>query len=189
VKLSLPVAVVLFTFSLCALAQAAPPRPPDPRAGYRLQGKGAPVDAEDDDGRPERREEFGKRMRLYFVVGLAEALELSEAETLKLSERLKGFEDRRRPVQQSMGEAMKSLKAAAQGDAAAAAQVDANLALVFDGRAQLATLDREMFNALAQGQSPAKRARLALFFARAQAERAKMRHLAGEGGGRRRFRE
>ena len=76
---------------------------------------------------------------------------------------------------------MKRLKAAADGDAATQAQVDGAIQKLLDGRAQMAQLDREMFNALAQGQPPAKRAKLALFMAHFGQQMQKFKGQGGKG--------
>lgn len=122
------------------------------------------------EGKEERREERFEQARLMYVVAISEALDLKDADAIKLSTTLKGFEDRRRPLRQSMGEAMKALRDASEGDAAAQATVDANVQKVLDGRMQMATLDKELFTALSQGQTPQKKAKLALVLARLNME-------------------
>ena len=122
------------------------------------------------EARAERLEAREQQMRLMYVVAISEALGLSEADAIKMSERLKTFEDRRRPLRESMGTAMKALRDAADGEQAALGQVDANVARVLDGRAQMAQLDKELFAALAQGQTPVNRAKLALTLARLNQE-------------------
>ena len=116
--------------------------------------------------RADRMEARQRQARLMYVVAISEALELSEAEALKLSEKIKAVEEKRLPLRQAMGEAMRSLKAAADGDQAALAQVDTNVARVLDGRAQMASMDKELFATLAQGYPPQKRAKLALVLGR-----------------------
>ena len=59
--------------------------------------------------RAERMEAREREARLMYVVAISEALELGEADALKLSEKIKGLEERRRPVRQAMGEAMRGL--------------------------------------------------------------------------------
>jgi hypothetical protein len=103
---------------------------------------------------------MAKRGHLMAVMAISDALELTDAETLKLSQTLKGLEERRRPVRQAMHEAMKAVRAAADGDATALAQVDANVQKVLDGRAQMAALDKELFQALSKDLSPQKKAKL-----------------------------
>ena len=105
-----------------------------------------------------------------YVVAISEALELSETDALKLSEKIKGVEEKRRPLRQVMGEAMRSLKDAADGDATALTQVDANVQKVLDGRVQMAAMDKELFATLAQGYPPQKRAKLALVLGRLKNE-------------------
>lgn len=167
---------LLTAVMLCsAAAYAAPPpggRPP-PRAGAMPEGD-----------RAELREERERKVRMMLVVGIADALSLTEAEALRLGEKIKGFEDRRRPVRESMHEAMKTLKAASDGDPAALPQVDASVQRVLDGRQQMAALDKEMFAGLSQGLTPQKRAQLAIFLAKFHQGMGK---LKGQGGHGRRF--
>ncbi len=129
----------------------------------------------------ERRALVGTRdqrvQRMMAMVGIAEALELSDAEALKVAETFKGFEERRRPIRQAMGLAMRTIKEAAEGDVAAQSQVDANVKLVLDGRAQMAQLDRDLFQALAVGQSPQKKAKLAVFIANFGQEMQKLKQF------------
>lgn len=117
----------------------------------------------DRDDRMEARE---REARLMYVVAISEALELTEGEAIKLSEKIKVIEEKRRPLRQSMHEAMRAVKDAADGDATALTQIDANVAKVLDGRAQMATMDKELFATLSQGYPPLKRAKLALVLGR-----------------------
>jgi hypothetical protein len=137
-------------------AFAAPP--PGPRGGPGRFG--------DDDERGERFEARAREARLMYVVAISEALGLNEAEALKLSEKLRVVEEKRLPMRKQMGEAMRSLRDAADGDQAALAQVDANVQKVLDGRTQMAALDKELFATLSQGYAPQQRAKLALVLAR-----------------------
>ena len=116
--------------------------------------------------RGERMESREREARLMYVVSIAEALELNEGEAIKLAEKIKLLDEKRRPLRQSMGEAMRAVKDAADGDQAALAQLDANVAKVLDGRAQMAVLDKELFTSLSQGYAPQKRAKLALVLGR-----------------------
>jgi hypothetical protein len=142
---------------LSMTALAAPP----PAAGA-APGPGGKW-AENKEERLENREQ---KLRLMYLVAISEALELSDAEALKLSDKLKAIEEKRRPLRQQMGEAMKSLRDAADGDQAALGQVDANVQRVLDGRAQMAAMDKDLFAQLSQGLTPQKRAKLALVLAR-----------------------
>ncbi len=158
---------VVVLASLVALA--GPPKGGGP--------KGPPSDDE--------REAGMRKMHMLAVVGIADALGLSDAEALKLGDKLKAFEERRRPLREGMHEAMKTLKAAADGDAQALPQVDAAIAKVLDTRAQLAAIDKDLFQALGAGQPPEKRAKLALFLAKFHREAQQMRgHREGRHFGR-----
>jgi len=171
------IAALLLSSSL-VLAAPPPAAAPAGKTGPAKWEKGG--DAE----RAARREERQRKMRMALVVGIADALDITDpADALKLSDRIKAFDDRRTPLREQMGEAMKTLRAAADGDQAALPQVDAAIARVLDGRAQMAALDKEMVTALSVGQTPQKRAKLALFLARFHQEvMARMRE--GGGGGR-----
>lgn len=114
--------------------------------------------------------ELGKKMHMMMVVGLADALSLNESEALKMSDKLKGYEEKRRPVREAMGDSLRILRAAADGDATAGAQVDSAVAKLFDSRQQMAAMDKEMFTGLARDLNPQKRAQLAVFLARFHAE-------------------
>jgi len=109
-----------------------------------------------------------RQVRMRQVVGLAEALELTEADALRVSQIIQSFQERRRPLQVS--ESAKIIKRAADGDAAAIAQVDTALSQMFAARIQLTQLNQEMFNTLGQGLTPQQRAKMAIYFAKFQVE-------------------
>lgn len=146
--------VTMLVLALSTVAFAAPP------GGKPGKWGGDP------EKQQEKMEERETRTRMLFVLTVAEALELSEAEALKLSEKVKGIEEKRRPMREAMFTAMRQVKAAADGDAAALAQVDANIQKVLDGRAQMAAMDKEMFSYLAKDLTPQKKAKLALVLAK-----------------------
>lgn len=178
-KTRLSMLVVLLS-SLAVLAAPPPPPPgPGPHGPGPHGGPGGPpgFDDEDDDD-AERAELRERRGRMMLVMGISEALDLSEAEAIKMSERLKAVSEKRVPLRKEMGEAMKALKTAADGDQAALAKVDANVQKVLDGRAKMAALDKELFLQLAQGLTPQKKAKLALALGRMNHE------LRGGGPGR-----
>ncbi len=168
---------------LSSLVALAAPPPPGPGGGPR----GGPGRFAEEGGGGERFEGRERRARMMMVVAISEALELNEAEALKLSERLKGVEEKRRPLRQQMGQAMKALRDASDGDQAALAQVDANVQRVLDGRAQMATMDKELFTQLSQGLSAQRKAKLALVLGRMHQELRGGGHKDGRGlhGGRR----
>ncbi len=111
-------------------------------------------------------ERMERRERLMRVMGLAEELELDTPQALKLDEALRKFDERRRPLLEQVRDSALVLRNAAEGDAAAAGQVDAAAQRAFEARAQLAALDRELFQTLSKDLSPQKKAKLALFLAR-----------------------
>jgi hypothetical protein len=137
------------------------------------------------DGGPRRPEEGGgpggeqwqKRARLMRTLAIADALELDDAATLKLRDRLGRFEDKRSPIQRQLFEQTVVLRRAAKGDTTAFAQVDGAIQKVLTLRAQLEALDRDLFAELSAGLSPAKKARLALAMAHLPQQ---MREMAQE---------
>ena len=147
----------LTLLSLSAIA--APPMAPGAGAGD-MRGPG-PSGGHAPFGKDwaERR---SQRAHLAYVLGISEALELSETEALKLSEKLRAFEVKRRPLMEQMGESMRLLKEAAGGDSAALSQIDASMQRILEGRSQLAALDKELWTTLSSGLTPQKKAKLAL---------------------------
>lgn len=150
--------MMMSAVAFAAPPAAAPAKTPAPKTDDRFGDRGARF--------AERAAERQHRMHMMAVVMIADALELNEVDAVKLSDKLKGFEERKRPIREQMFESMKTLRAAADGEAGALTQVDAALQRVLDGRSQMAAIDKEMFNSLATGQTPQKKARLALVMAR-----------------------
>jgi hypothetical protein len=159
--------LLLSTMLLSSLALAGPKNNP------------AKWDAMDPEDRAEKHEERARQARMMLLVSVAEALELNEAQALKLSDKLKVIDDKRRPVRETMGEAMRQVKAAAEGDAAAAVNVDQNVQKILDGRVQMAQLDKELYATLAEGQTPQKKAKLAVVLAKVGEEMRRMRGNKG----------
>ncbi|MBL8956528.1 MAG: hypothetical protein JNK82_37485 [Myxococcaceae bacterium] len=120
----------------------------------------------DDERSEERREGHEKRMRMMLVVGIAEALSLSEAEAIRLADKIKTFDDKRKPLREQMFTSMKLLKAAADGDAASLPKVDQATTALLDLRQQMAAVDKEMFLTVSKDLTPQKRAQLAIFLAK-----------------------
>lgn len=114
----------------------------------------------------EAEQQAEKQLRLARVLGLAEELELDSQQALKLDETLRKFDERRRPLREQVRESADILERAADGDNAALGQVEQAAQRAFDARAQLAALDREMYQSLSKDLPPQKRAKLALFMAR-----------------------
>ena len=111
-----------------------------------------------------------RQVRMRQVLGLAEALDLTEADALRVSQIIQSFQQRRRPLQEQVAEAAKVVKRAADGDVAAVAQADMALNQMFTARTQLAQLNQEMFNTLGQGLTPQQRAKMSIYFAKFQIE-------------------
>ncbi len=116
----------------------------------------------------ERMERLEKRQRLRQVLELSDALELDNAQALKMEQTLRTFDERRRPLREQVREAARVLHQAARGDSAALPQVDGAAQRAFEARERIAALDREMYQALAKDLSPEKRAMLALTLARTE---------------------
>jgi hypothetical protein len=171
--------------TLSTLAMAAPPSSVSPSQGTQPSSvdKGA---ARWGERAEERREEIEKHMRLMMVVGIADALNLNETDAIRLADKIKVFEDKRKPLREQMHDSMKVLKAAADGDASALGRVDQATMTVLDTRAQMAAVDKEMFLTVSKDLTPQKRAQLALFMAKFMHEaQGKMMRGPGERGGRR----
>jgi hypothetical protein len=132
--------------------------------------------AQSADAATEAELEAEKQLRLARVLGLADELELDSAQALKLDETLRKFDERRRPLRLQVRESAEILERAAEGDTAALGQVEQAAQRAFDARAQLAALDREMYQTLSRDLEPQKRAKLALFMARFDTKFGKFKH-------------
>ena len=156
--------VALLVLPLAALAQApgAGQGPgPGPGAGPgRGMGPGKMGQGRGDPARMER------RMRLVRTLGLAEALDLDEAQALKLGQAVAKFDDRRLAAHKQMQEAHQVLRRAASGEKVSAADVDQAIKRGLDARAQMDAIDRDVVNVVTKDLSPEKRARAVLFLAR-----------------------
>jgi len=107
-----------------------------------------------------------KQARMKRVLSLAEELELNEAQALRMADTMRQFDERRAPLLRQVHASAQLLRRAAKGDPSAQSQVDQAVQGVFDARAQLTTLDRELHQALSKDLPPQKRAQLAIFLAR-----------------------
>jgi hypothetical protein len=115
---------------------------------------------------PDTMERLEKRARMMRMLSLSEALELNEAQTLKMADTMRQFDERRRPLIEQVRASAQILRKAAKGDAAAQSQVDQAVQQVFEAKAQLTTLERDLYQALAKDLPPQKRAQLAIALAR-----------------------
>jgi hypothetical protein len=109
-----------------------------------------------------------RRIRLARTLGLAEALDLDEAQALKLGQEVAKFDDRRVAAHKQAHDAFDVLRRAASGEKIPAADVDKAVQRALDARTQLASIDREMVGAVTKDLSPEKRARAVIFLERFQ---------------------
>lgn len=161
------VALLVLPLAGVAWAQGVGPGPgagpgPGPGAG-RGMGMGPGKTMGQGRGDPARME---RRMRLVRTLGLAEALDLDEAQALKLGQAVAKFDDRRLAAHKQMQEAHQVLRRAASGEKVSAADVDQAIKRGLDARAQMDAIDRDVVNVVTKDLSPEKRARAVLFLAR-----------------------
>ena len=146
-------ALLLALVAAPALALAQAPSP-EPGAG---PGHGR---------RQEMRERIERRLRLARSLGLAEALDLDEAGTARLNAIMAPFDARRKSLLEGIWADVRTLRQAARrGDPKALAAVDGAAQRLFDARASVLAIDREMFAAVSKDMPPEQVARAALFFA------------------------
>jgi Spy/CpxP family protein refolding chaperone len=186
-----PMLVAVLLAPLAAYAQAGAGPGPGPGAGPG-PGPGAGMGpgvmgrnrahgwGPEDDGKGPG--EPGKRAKLALTLGLAEALDLDDAQALKLRDAVEKFHQKREPLHGQMREAMQVLRKAADGEKADAAAVDQALARLLDLRAQAQVADRELVQAVTRDQPPAKKARAVLFLTRFQHRMEERMGPMGRGG-------
>jgi Spy/CpxP family protein refolding chaperone len=119
-------------------------------------------------GGEQRFDEMAQRMRAARALGIAEALDLDEAQASQIRTVLDGFDAQRTPLMRQLHDQLQVLRRAANGDAAAQGQVDQATESIFATRVKLQALDRDMYQALSKGLSAEKRARLAVFLSHFQ---------------------
>jgi hypothetical protein len=127
---------------------------------------------------PERQQRMQKRMQLALTLGLAEALDLTDAQALKIRGELEKLTPRRTAAHQQLRDAVQVLRRSAQGEKVAAADVDQAVTRLLDARAQIQAVDRELVTTVTRDQPPEKRARAVLFLAKFH-----QRVMRGPGGG------
>jgi hypothetical protein len=160
--------VALLVLPLAAFAQAPGAGPgPGPGQGQpQGQGRGmgpGKMHGGQGHGDPARME---RRMRLVRTLGLAEALDLDEAQALKLGQQVAKFDEKRLATHKQLQDAHQTLRRAASGEKVSAADVDQAIKRALDARAQLQSLDRDVVNTVTKDLSPEKRARAVLFLSR-----------------------
>ena len=104
------------------------------------------------------------RVRLTKMVGLAEALDLNEAQALQMAEVMRRYDERKAPLQVQNAEAAKIIKRASEGDSAAIGQLDRAIQTMFKNRVQVQQLELEMMDELGRNLPPQQRAKLMIFF-------------------------
>ena len=127
-------------------------------AGRSFRG-GAPMELS-----REQRTQMLKKLHTGFVVELGQVLELETADTVKLADRLKKFEEQRIQLRLDIHEAMASLRKAAK-EGGSAADAPALARRVAKHRVQLAQLDQSEMEEVFKGLSPEKVAKAAVFMA------------------------
>jgi hypothetical protein len=160
---------VLAALPIAAFAQGAgPQRGMGPGAGMGPGGMGPGGMGPGGMGPGRSPEMMQKRARLALTLGLATALDLDEAQALRLGETVAKFADRRRAVLEQLRDARHTLQRAAQGEKVSAQEVDQAIAKVLDGRAQAQAIDRELVQTVTKDLSPDKKARAVLFLGKFQ---------------------
>jgi len=124
-------------------------------AGAQLETPRAQVD---------QRQRALARVRLTKMVGLAEALDLNEAQALRMAEVMRRYDERKAPLQVQNAEAAKIIKRASEGDSAAIGQLDRAIQTMFKNRVQVQQLELEMMDELGRNLPPQQRAKLMIFF-------------------------
>src|SRR6516162_3042513 len=105
------------------------------------------LDAQADSPQNVQRQRAQSRMRMMRLVGLAEALGLDEAQALRIHETMRPFDERRGALEVENAGLAKLVKQAADGDAGALGQVDQALQRMFDNRAEIELINRQMLEA------------------------------------------
>jgi hypothetical protein len=144
----------------------------------------APGEERRGDGEPPmdrgQRQKMMQKLHMMAAIELGDLLGLDSAGTIKLTERLKRFDDPRIQTQLDNFEAMHQLKRAAKGEAGA--DVPALIKRIGDNRVKLAQLDQQELADLTKDLSTDKAAKVAVFLARFPRRVEHMAHAARHGG-------
>lgn len=166
--------VVVFCLLLVggpAVASAAPPNGSDSIAARRERHR-------------QLRERVEARLEVLRTEELTRALALPEEDIRELAAEMKRFDERRQALRAPLREARWTVKAAAQGDAAAAAKVEAALVAATEARKRLADLDLEEYRALVRMVPADRQPQLARFLLQFPHEVQRLIHEArGRGPG------
>ena len=158
--------IILGVLALAGVAGAAPP------GGRKV----------DDPAFAERRAEMEQRAQMMVTLEIAQALELNDADTLKLKQQVAQWDAQRAPLRQQMFDNAQVLRRASKGDTTAYGQVDQAIQKIIDLRAQMQQIDQQMFQQLSKGLPPQKKAKLALAIARMPGAMRGMMRGGGHGG-------
>lgn len=118
------------------------------------------------DRRERAKTKLVKKTRLRHTLRIAEVLELSEEDALRLSETLSRFDGQRAQLIDQMMSAGMTLRSAARGEADSYGEIDRATRQFVEAKAGLVELDRQMLEAIATEfeLSPREKARVALSF-------------------------
>jgi len=165
-----------------ALGETAPPAGGPPGAsppGAAAQGPGRRHGPGAGPGLEQR--DHG-RARLALTLGLAEALDLDDAQALKLRDAVDKFTQKRQPLRLQQHEAMQVLRTAATADKPDGAAVEQALAKLQEARAQALAADQALFAAVTKDMNAQKKARAALFLGRFHGRMGRHDGPGGPGG-------
>src|SRR5512140_322740 len=123
---------------------------------------------------PEQRQEMRRKIRDLRQQEMIVRLGLSDAEAARVKAALDKANQKRDAIREEIRTNAVIVRDAARGDAAAQGKVDAAIGRLFDARAQMQALDRQLFDEVSRGLDPQKKAKLAIALARA--------HMGGKGG-------
>ncbi len=110
------------------------------------------------------REEAERRVRTYRAVMLARHLDLDEKSALALNATMSSYDEARREIQGNLAENMRLLRAAARETEPDEQEVKAAIERVLEARSRLEALRQQEARELLEGLSPARQARLMIFF-------------------------
>ena len=117
---------------------------------------------------PEQRQEMRRKIRDLRQQEMIVRLGLSDAEAARAKAALDKVNQKRDAIRQEIRANAVIVRDAARGDSAAQGKVDAAIGRLFDARAKMQALDRELFDEVSRGLDPQKKAKLAIALARAK---------------------
>jgi hypothetical protein len=127
-------------------------------------------------------EEIERKAHMIRLVEIADALELSEEQALKLKTKLDQFDQKLKPLYAEMKAQAEVVHQAAQGEATAMDHVDAAILKIRALREQIRQLDEQLFDQLSKGLDHRHKARLARAMAHLPWEMRSVFHEHTSGG-------